>query len=1524
LAAVLGVSAASVAIGTWVFGDGTATKPPAVARPAGMAAMEELARTRFTNQPTLTFTTKGGETLFAWQVMPVLAATPDRPRDILIMVDTSASQAGKPITMARQIISGLANAANADDRVSVWTANLNSERDTHALTNGFQPAGGDGIRTAVSRLADTEYGAGATDLKAALERVTKTFENRPGCQQILLFLGDGASTATPTPINEATRVALGRDLDRNGIQFFAVPLGLHIQANNIHGLSALTGGAVVRLNDDLAAQHGQSTFAEKLKSAFAVPVLRAEKATYGDEVSEVFPSSLPPLRADRATLVVGKLSGPAKAVSLKIDGTVAGRKTDVALSERLPASQADYYFLHPMIEQWRNSAVKDAPAILAADRTLALAAQQYRLYKDEFLVQGEWAVSTGRLDQADKLFQAAENIDPSDTDAVSGRKVVEQMRAGKVTLNQIRKSLSAQTSGTRLGADGSATKVVLRTIAEQDAKPPVGGAAPPPAQNDLLRDAQARRAIQEDQFKVLVDDTIRKARQLQITDPDAAYEDLKRQRESVLANDQIGDRVRNQLALQLEAQMRDVQTKGAETKRRVAEERERIARARFQISETERVLDQEVRTQARIDQFKQLMNKARYELAQQEAEVMRQERIAQGQTIPPEVLASYTIGQRATNLREHRELVRIREDRFLLTLMQVEKSSIPYPDEPPVHFPPAAIWRELTANRVIKYGSQSLGSEVPQSLRDLQNTLENKRVKFEELPSNVPLREILDNLSKQFNVNFIVLEEAFKAEGVEGLLEKKPNVNQKLNGLTLRSFLDIILTGVNATYVVRPEYIEITTVNRRLEEKVTTVFPVADLIIPIPQSVNQQQLFQNLQLQGQQLAIFGQALGAANFLGGLGGGFQGGIQGGIGGLGVAGGGQLGLGGGLGAGGGGQLGQLGALGQQGQGFGGNQGAGGGILGTTGGQLGQFGNLGGQFGLQGGDQSGLLLQIIIETVARGEWTTPNSQQLQQLKGNNQGDDAIEEILPKKQLNSLGYYPPARALIVRGTGLYHSNSSYKLPKADLGANGGPGLPRKGLFAAKPNGQAVPVGTPPDKLAAADGKPDQPRIVNPKEDPVVLAKSVDRQADKMWQEALNLSHVTDPGLIVACADFMMEHKAPIHAVELLKANLRVGVANDAWAHSALALALKVGGGSADEIMRAEMSGIDLDPTDPKAFLTAANAAGDNNRFDLALAYLKRAAALEPNAPAPYTNALALAVRSDGVTSDVVDWAATNLFSRDWPNDGVDVRQLAKDRLAALAKKYSNTPRKAEIDQLILQATKPKRDLVIELRYQGKAVDLDLVVAEPTGGIASATAKRTSGGGVLVGDILETNDDQKEVYTAAQAFSGTYLASVKQILGRPIGNKATLVVTKFAGTDHQVMETYSVDLANPRPVEITLDGGARTELASIPADNNADRTLTTAAPLSTAPTGMSGGTGSATSSVLNANAGSRTASALPAVVPPVETRIPGVSPSAPGLRVEQALTPDRTATKLTISPVFASRGSVATPKIGLLPGGGD
>src|SRR5439155_23711901 len=120
-------------------------------------------------------------------IKPELAAAPARPRDIMVMVDTSASQAGRPIQQARQIITALAETAAPQDRIAVWT--VCTPTSTKPLTAGFQPGNSDDLRNANATLGEIEYGSGATDLKYAMHHALQVPQN-PGRQQIILFLGD--------------------------------------------------------------------------------------------------------------------------------------------------------------------------------------------------------------------------------------------------------------------------------------------------------------------------------------------------------------------------------------------------------------------------------------------------------------------------------------------------------------------------------------------------------------------------------------------------------------------------------------------------------------------------------------------------------------------------------------------------------------------------------------------------------------------------------------------------------------------------------------------------------------------------------------------------------------------------------------------------------------------------------------------------------------------------------------------------------------------------------------------------------------------------------------------------------------------------------------------------------------------------------------------------------------------------------------------------------------------------------------
>src|SRR3954469_1820886 len=157
-----------------VWGDSAASPPRKLNAFAGAirtspdVAPAEDAGSRFAKQPVITYETLQGELHFALQLKPQLPATPARSRDIAVVVDTSASQAGRPLQNARLILEELNKAARPQDRLSVWT--INTPETTKNLSAGFQPPKSAKVADAIDYLTNKEYAAGATDLKEGLRK----------------------------------------------------------------------------------------------------------------------------------------------------------------------------------------------------------------------------------------------------------------------------------------------------------------------------------------------------------------------------------------------------------------------------------------------------------------------------------------------------------------------------------------------------------------------------------------------------------------------------------------------------------------------------------------------------------------------------------------------------------------------------------------------------------------------------------------------------------------------------------------------------------------------------------------------------------------------------------------------------------------------------------------------------------------------------------------------------------------------------------------------------------------------------------------------------------------------------------------------------------------------------------------------------------------------------------------------------------------------------------------------------------
>src|SRR5262249_2633928 len=226
-----------------------------------------LAAGKFAQHSIVSYRTTKGELLFGAQIEPKLEAGAARPRDIVVLIDNSASQAGVPFNEARRITSALNETLAPEGRLSIWVVSTPSF--TKCLTkeagSDFQAPKAARIATALDKLEKEEYCAGATDLKSALKSAVASFDIRSNRQPVVLLLGDGESAYSP--IGEKERYQIAQDLVSQKIAFFTIPLGARLDSQNLNGFATWTGGAVVRLQ----AKEDAKDLCKRLLSTIAVP-----------------------------------------------------------------------------------------------------------------------------------------------------------------------------------------------------------------------------------------------------------------------------------------------------------------------------------------------------------------------------------------------------------------------------------------------------------------------------------------------------------------------------------------------------------------------------------------------------------------------------------------------------------------------------------------------------------------------------------------------------------------------------------------------------------------------------------------------------------------------------------------------------------------------------------------------------------------------------------------------------------------------------------------------------------------------------------------------------------------------------------------------------------------------------------------------------------------------------------------------------------------------------------------------------
>jgi len=194
LLAVLALCAAAAWVTSYTLGQ-TASKKAATGKaepgaqlPSGAvtktasapkSAADDETPDRFAPGGVVSYQPVQGDLYFALQLQPKLDPAKRRPRDFVIVVSKSATQAGPQWVAARQIVEAVVETAGDYDRVSIWVAS--DPKGTVCLTGDdfLSPKDRADAKkitdVAIKKLRDKDYPTGAVDLKDALDRATGLF-----------------------------------------------------------------------------------------------------------------------------------------------------------------------------------------------------------------------------------------------------------------------------------------------------------------------------------------------------------------------------------------------------------------------------------------------------------------------------------------------------------------------------------------------------------------------------------------------------------------------------------------------------------------------------------------------------------------------------------------------------------------------------------------------------------------------------------------------------------------------------------------------------------------------------------------------------------------------------------------------------------------------------------------------------------------------------------------------------------------------------------------------------------------------------------------------------------------------------------------------------------------------------------------------------------------------------------------------------------------------------------------------------
>ncbi|MFN9876939.1 MAG: VWA domain-containing protein, partial [Planctomycetota bacterium] len=373
------------------------------------------------------------------------------PSDVVIYVDTSASQTGLYKRDSLELVQQLLQNLNAEDRVKVVAVDI----DAVVLTPSFVAPGVTDLDAALKQLQD-RVPLGSTDFVGMLENSKKLFEDKvAGRNQSIIYIGDGLSRGGL--LNDRKFNSIVAHLADAEVSFSSFAIGPERDIESLAALSNQLGGNVIVDSDEAnAIDNAATALADTVHGLIFWPT----DAKFSDAVSEVLPQQFPPLRADRDSILIGSLTAR-EPVNITVTGKVNGAEQTMAWTVAAENSSEDFAFLPKLIDSARNNGGMTLPTIGSAGLREAA-----RLMSDgsrNLSQLGSSALLSGNFTAARKFAEEALAIDPSNGEAEALKEA----------------AANAASNGLNLPAEEATPEVpAAQESAPQEPAPQDGAAAP--------------------------------------------------------------------------------------------------------------------------------------------------------------------------------------------------------------------------------------------------------------------------------------------------------------------------------------------------------------------------------------------------------------------------------------------------------------------------------------------------------------------------------------------------------------------------------------------------------------------------------------------------------------------------------------------------------------------------------------------------------------------------------------------------------------------------------------------------------------------------------------------------------------------------------------------------------------------------------------------------------------------------------------------------------------------------------------